>query len=62
MLYPSRTKMTWLILICMHRLSGVRSWPSRTWVRTGPNPQVRVSGPVSGWTGPNFEGPGSGGE
>jgi len=20
------------------RLSGVRSWPSRTWVRTGPNP------------------------
>src|SRR5271168_400967 len=27
------------------RLSAVRSWPSRTWVRTGPQREVRVSGP-----------------
>ena len=44
------------------RLSGVWSWPSRIWVRTGPTLQVRLSGPVRGWTGPNFEGPGPGGE
>src|SRR5271155_4989165 len=44
------------------RLSEVRSWPSRTWVRTGPTPWVRVSGPVRGWTGPNFVGPGPGRE
>ena len=34
------------------RLSAVRSWTSRTGVRTGPNPQVRGSGPVK--SGPNL--------
>ena len=44
------------------RLSAVRSWPSRTWVRTGPTPWVRVSGPVRSGPAPNFVGPGPGGE
>ena len=44
------------------RLSEVRSWPSWTWVQTGPTPWVRVSGPVRSGPAPDFVGPGPGGE
>ena len=50
------------VRLSSYSLSGVRSWPSWTWVRTGPTPQVRGSRPVRGWTGPYFLGPGPGGE
>ena len=50
------------ILIILHRLSEVRSWPSWTWVWTGPTPWVWVSGPVRSGPAPDFVGPGPGGE